>query len=423
VAGRRSGAATASAALALAAAIIGSACTGTTDSIGYNGTGGIHLQRLKGPATYPNAFRSTGKTDAQIAERIATMFAQLFYGTGDQPIYFPMGTDEAVIEDILHGKEIRTEGMGLAMMITVQMDKRTEFDRLWTYAHDVLRYSSGTSQGYFRSRCDGLMPPMTQACDDPYGEQQMAMALIFAHDRWGSDTGPLNYEQGAIDLLTVMRHKEDQNDGVVDGVTNVFDDVTGLAFDQPNTAAAGIGRPSIAMPAYYDLWAQATGDPFWTRAAVAARAYLQRSADPNTGLIPVKWTFAGESVDYWDKYLAESYRAQINMALDQIWTTGEPDEWEVDEANLLLAFFSHNNMQATYGATFTLDGTALDPMRDNALIAVNGVTAMIATKPLDRATYVNDAWNLQTLTGTARYYAGIMGLTSVLILSGQYIVW
>jgi hypothetical protein len=48
---------------------------------------------------------------------------------------------------------------------------------------------------------------------------------------------------------------------------------------------------------------------------------------------------------------------------------------------------------------------------------------MIATKPLDRADYINDVWSLQTLTGTPRYYAGIMGLTSVLILSGQYTVW
>jgi oligosaccharide reducing-end xylanase len=422
VVGRRSGAATASAALALA--VICSACTTTTDSIGYNSTGGVHLQPLKGPASYPNAFRGVMKTDAQIAERIATMFGQLFYGPQiDEPIYYPMGDDEAVIEDILHKMEIRTEGMGLAMMITVELDKRTEFDRLWTYARDVLRYSSGSSEGYFRSRCDTLMPMMTESCDDPYGEQQMTMALILAHDRWGSDTGPVNYEKGAIDLLTVMRHKEDQNGGVDDGVTNVFDDVTSLPVDVPTVTAAGTSRPSIVMPAYYDLWAQATGDPFWTRAAVAARDYLKRSSDPMTGLIPVRTTFDGAPVMYWDKYLAESYRAQINMALDQIWTTGEPDEWEVDEANNLLQFFSKDMMQQTYGSKFTLDGTTIDTTRDNALIAVNGVTAMIATTPLDRADYVNDVWNLPTMTGNARYYAGIMGLTSVLILSGQYIIW
>ena len=129
--------------------------------------------------------------------------------------------------------------MGLAMMITVELDKRAEFDRLWTYARDVLQYTSGSSRGYFRSSCDALMAMMTEPCDDPYGEQQMTMALILAHDRWRSDTGPVNYEQGAIDLLTVMRHKEDQNGGVVDGVTNVFDDVTGLPVDVPTVGGGG----------------------------------------------------------------------------------------------------------------------------------------------------------------------------------------
>ena len=40
--------------------------------------------------------------------------------------------------------------------------------------------------------------------DDPYGEQQMVTALIFAHGRWGSGTGPVNYEAGALALLDVL---------------------------------------------------------------------------------------------------------------------------------------------------------------------------------------------------------------------------
>ena len=68
------------------------------------------------------------------------------------------------------------------------------------------------------------------------------------------------------------------------------------------------------------------------------------------------------------------------MALDQIWTTGVPNDWEVAEANLLLSFFTGKGID-DYNATFTLDGVALDMTRDNALVACNGVTAMIATKP------------------------------------------
>ena len=34
-----------------------------------------------------------------------------------------MGTDQAYIQDTLHG-DMRTEGIGLAMMIAVELDKR-----------------------------------------------------------------------------------------------------------------------------------------------------------------------------------------------------------------------------------------------------------------------------------------------------------
>jgi oligosaccharide reducing-end xylanase len=309
--------------------------------------------------------------------------------------------------------------MGLAMMICVQMDKREEFDRVWRYASGVLEYKDPPNRGYFMSHCD--TPMDTEPCDDPYGEAQMTMALIFAHDRWGSST-TINYELEAVELLDVMRHKQDENGGIVEGVTNVFDAASGLAFDVPTEerAAAGWGRPSIVMPAFYNLWAEATGDPFWTRAAAAGRAYWQRAAHPTTGLMPVRATFSGEGVPYSDSFLAEAYRAQINMALLQIWMP-DRDGWEVTEADRLLNFFNGKGINS-YGATYTLDGTPLDANRDNALIAVNGVTAMIATK-IERSAYVSQAWDLGPQTGIPRYYSGILGLTALLMLSGQFQVW
>jgi len=418
---RRSGRATALAVLALVFAAGLAGCDGTSDSIGYDQKSGGHLAPLTKPTTYPNLFRELGHSDVEIANKIAAWFAQLFHGdAGSQSIYFPVGPDQANIQDILHNKEIRTEGMGLGMMIAVQLDKREEFDRLWTYAAIVLERENGAGRGYFQSHCD--TPTTTEPCDDPYGEQQMLTALIFAHDRWGSTT-TIDYETEALELLNVLRHKEDENGGVVDGVTNTFDVTSALPYTVPTDMAAAqqFGRPSIVMPAYYDLWAQATGDPFWTRAATASRGYWMRTANPNTGLMPVRATFEGEPVMPWDNFLAEAYRAQINMALDHIWTTGVPDDWEVAEANRLLSFFTGKGID-NYNATYTLAGVALDSARDNALVACNGVTAMIATK-LDRASYVNEVWALPPPVGMSRYYSGILGLTSLLMLSGQYMIW
>src|SRR5262245_55328032 len=177
----RVGAASALLALALAS------CTTTVDSVGYNGTGGsIHLQPLKRLPSYPNPFRDElGKSDTDIATKIANTFAQLFYGTGDQLIYYATG-DQAYIQDVLHG-DIRTEGIGLAMMICVQLDKRSEFDRLWTYATKQMKQRDGARAGYFQSSCDEVNG--TAPCDDPYGEPQMDTARNCAHDRRRSDSG------------------------------------------------------------------------------------------------------------------------------------------------------------------------------------------------------------------------------------------
>jgi oligosaccharide reducing-end xylanase len=396
-------------------------CGKTIDSIGSDGVGSVRLNRVSGPATYPNPFKDLGKTDAEIAVKIADTFQKLFYGDPNlQAIYVPVGTDQAYIQDTLHG-DIRTEGIGLAMMICIQLDKRAEFDRLWTYADTQMKQKDPPRRGYFESRCDTLLATTTP-CDDPYGEQQMVNALIFAHGRWGSTTGPVNYEAGAVALLDVMRHKEDENGGIVDGITNTFDSTEALPYHLPELASPVVGRPSIVMPAYYDLWRQATGDPFWTRAAEAARGYWKKSAHPMTGLMPVRATFEGVPDAYWGMFDSEAYRAHVNMALDWAWARGEKDEWEVQEANKLLQFFTMKGM-GIYGSAYSIDGAeVIDSLRDLALIAVNGTTAMVATN-VGRDAYVNAVWEMSTQTGLARYYSGILHLTALLILSGQYRVW
>ncbi len=305
------------------------------------------------------------------------------------------------------------------MLIAVALGYRAGLANLWTFAKETLRVQAGFTSGYFTSFCENASV-MTVACLDPFGLQQMTMALILAHDRYtptDAPAGAVDYAADARDLLTLMRHKVDQNGGILDGVTDTFDQKTSLVLDVPNTSAAGVGRPSIEMPAYYDLWAQATGDPFWTMAAKAARAYWRRTANPTTGLMPVRATFAGVPVTGSDGFQSEVYRAQIAMALDQIWTGG--DGWSQGEADRLLAFFTSQG--PLYGMAFTLDGmTVLNPLHDPALMVANGVSAAIATPTnQQRAAFVDAVWNLDIPTGGNRYFAGLLYLVSLLVLGGH----
>lgn len=401
------------------------ACGTTLDSLGHDdprdagADGGARVLRpLTGPASYPNVFGSVlNKTDAEIATKISTTFDLLFHGDPNtQAIFYPVGTDQAYIWDTLH-QDIRTEGIGYAMIIAVELDKPDEFDRLWRYAKSGAQIASGSSAGYFRSDCDTPAGPVP--CVDPFGLQQFVMALLFAHDRWGSGV-TIDYASEVEALFDLMRNKEMQNGGIVDGVTNSFDASTKLAFDVPNTVAATYTRPSVEMPAYYELWAQATGDSFWIDAAAAARSYWQRSANATTGFMPTRASFDGTPILGSDTFGPEGYRTQLNMVLDSIWWGKDP--WQIDESNRLLTFFAGQGIDQ-YGNGYSLDGlTVLSTVHDSSLVAVNGASALIATTG-QRVAFIDAAWNVPVPTGTPRYYSGILDLLMLLILSGQYRVY
>ncbi|XXX73229.1 glycosyl hydrolase family 8 [Sorangium sp. So ce134] len=398
------------------------ACGNTEDWLGHDRMTSDELGPLTGPSEYPNALRDVlGKTDEEIASKIDDHFEQLFYGDPWQEAIFytdASDPDRAYIWDVLH-TQVRTEGMGLGMIITVQLDKREEFDRLWRYAKTWLERRSGPRQGYYMSWCDVPTSDKPVLCADPFGLQQLAMALLFAHGRWGSDTGSIDYGAEAIALLEVMQYKETLNGGVDDGVTNTFDAETKLVVDVPHVDAAGTTRPSAEMPAYYELWAQATGDSFWSEAADSAREHLRRSAHPSTGLIPERAHFDGTPVTGSANFDSESYRALLNIGLDHVWFGVDP--WQVEEANRLLAFFSKQGID-WYGASYTLDGIPVEWGHPTALVVMNGVVGLVATTE-DRAQYIEAAWAAEQETGWPRYYSGLLHLLSLLTLSGQFRVY
>jgi hypothetical protein len=104
--------------------------------------------------TYRNLFKEyLSKADVEVKEKLGTAWQQLFYGADDyQRIYYPVSADMAYVEDI--GKsDVRTEGMSYGMMIAVQLDKNTEFDRIWKWAKTYMSQTDGPFKGYFAWHC------------------------------------------------------------------------------------------------------------------------------------------------------------------------------------------------------------------------------------------------------------------------------
>ncbi|MGC4095273.1 MAG: glycosyl hydrolase family 8 [Polyangiaceae bacterium] len=395
----------------VALSLLASACGSTTDYLGDGRLGPLH-----GPASYPNAFKDLlGKSDAEIELKLSSAFEQLFHGDPNtEAIYAADGADQAVINDVLHADQ-RTEGFGLAMLIAVQLDHRDEFDRLWRGVQRF-RYTSGPFAGYFYSNCDSASG--TRMCVDPYGLQQLVMALVLARGRWQAEARTIDYAAEAYQLIYLMRYTVERNGGVATTAVDSFDPKTKLVLDEPKAELQNQTRPSLGMPAYYALWGRATGDAFLEAAAVATRKYLSLVSNTNTGLTPVRATLDGKPVADSDSFQPESYRVQINLALDHIWVG--PSAVDVELSNRLLKFFSGQG--ESYGSSFTLEGSVLNVAHEPALVSVNGFSALISSNA-DRADYVSAVWNQALSVGPARYYSGLLQMLALLALSGRLRVY
>jgi len=396
-----------------------SGCSSTLDSLGgdtasdagSSGGDGVTRRTVTGPSNYVNTFQVLlGQDPNDINIKIELAFAQLFHpdpaDAATQAIYYEQSDNQALIYDSLH-TDVRTEGMGLAMLITVELDHQDEFDRLWRYSKAHLG-GSGSAKGYFTSFCDD---DTATPCLDSYGMQQFVLALLLANGRWQQADSDSSYAKDALALLDLLQH----------GIGGTFDAKTHLVREQPSLAPTDYTRSSLEMPASYWYWWQATGNSFWNDAARDARAHLALAAHPLTGLWPTRSYFNGSTPAGSPGFTAQGYRTQLNLALDALWGTASADQSEL--ASRVLDFFYGKGLDS-YGKTFSVDGTSLDDSgRAQGLISVNGALAVAAPSNAHRTAFVQAVWDQPIPDGDFRYYDGLLYMMSMLVLSGRMQVY
>lgn len=395
----------------------------------------VHLVNVSSPAVpsphsfrtghYRNLFREIGKRDDEIQAKVDAAWKQLFYGDDkDQRIYFPSGQDEGYIKDV-GSNDVRSEGMSYGMMLSVQLGHHEEFDRLWRWADRHMRYHSGPWKGFFAWQCSaqGKVLGETPASD---GEEYFAMALFFAAGRWGS-TGEINYRKEADSILHAMLHKQDDNHGVIQGVTNMINRDKNLVVFVPTGSAAELTDPSYQLPAFYELWASWAKEdgPLWKQVAAASRAYLKTVAHPQTGLVSDVTDFAGKPTKLpWDprsnsnEFLSDSLRVAGNIGMDYAWFGVDP--WEVTQNTRMLSFFA--SQKPDYASAYTYDGKPLVSYRSAGHTAMNAAGTLATSKELGRP-FVEQLWKESIPSGQWRYYDGMLYFFGLLHASGNYRIW
>jgi oligosaccharide reducing-end xylanase len=382
---------------------------------------------------YRNLFAEAGHSQKDIRAKVDSAFEQLFHGDAEtQAVYFASGDNTngplAYITDIKHN-DVRTEGLSYGMMISVQLNKKAEFDALWNWSKTYLSIAETNhpSYGFFawQARINGMRMSEFVA---PDGEEYYVMALLFAAHRWGNGVGIYNYQQQADELLTRMVHRE-KITGKVPWRNAETEVTAGSLVDidhkmilfSPSSERNRFTDPSYHLPAFYELWSRwgpQQDREFWAGAAKASRDFFPKVTHPETALNPNYANFDGSLLNYNTNFSYDAFRTAGNWSVDWSWWAKEPRERELSDK--LQAFFESKG--TNYGCQFTLEGKTLEERHAQGLVAINAVASLAATNPRAKK-FAEELWNTPTPDGRERYYEGLLYMMALLHCSGEFRIW
>jgi oligosaccharide reducing-end xylanase len=356
----------------------GESSEGGANTGGQGAEGGSTAVGCTAPTTYPNLFVTvSGHTQEESDSKVNNAWSSLFNPSGSGTIYFDgPGSDESYVQDIWNN-DVRSEGMSYGMMAAVQLDHQTEFDRIWTWVRNHM------AQGCSGDICTGEIAWSCTTSGSkkstggaPDGEEYMATALIFAHNRWG-DTGNYNYATEAQWVLDVIRTKYfHTNPHLVKFV-----------------ASANTTDPSYILPAFYQVWAcfDPTNADFWNTAVTDGRAFFHVGVDGN-GVCPYQSSWDGSQPQAAN---SDSVRCVVNLMMD--YNFFEADPWQ---SETYAPMFAAHEMNAGPPASYC-----------DALLGFGLPTA-------DGKAFVDRLWSANV--PSRDYWNGVLYMLAMLHVSGNF---
>ncbi len=381
-------------------------------------------------STYADNLFSTllGKTDAEVEEHLNNLWNHFFtpgdlsvYDADNQTsVYYETSDGMAFVMDIA-SNDVRTEGMSYGMMISVQLNHREQFDKLWKWSKTYMAYGSDTPwDGYFCWHCDTMGNHLgdSNASD---GELYFVTALFLASERWNEP----RYAEEANEILEKIMNK----DGESTGVYNLFNKENYLITFVPDRGGYYFTDPSYMVPAFLEKWSQvaANNKKFWKKAAKAARKHLINSANPITGIYPDYSEYSGKPYAWpnagydTSMYMWDALRCAMNVGMDyNLYGKDKKNQRKVMQN--WLRFVKADNY--THGH-FKTDGTQPSGEYNHGMMGANAVGAFAIAQSTDEdkalaKELVSQLWNTQPPTGKYRYYEGLVYFLSQLHVAGKF---
>ena len=391
---------------------------------------------------YRNLFAEDGHSRNDIQAKIDTAYQQLFHGDKQtQAIAFDAGSNAngslMYVTDWAN-RDVRTEGMSYGMMITVELDKKAEFDAIWNWAKTYMYIADSKAPSYqffaWSCKTDGTHNSEGAA---PDGESYFAMALLFASNRWGDGKGIYDYHAEAEELLTAMVHRPAISGPGKYGPHSVgpmMNPDPPMILFVPEIFPQPFTDPSYHLPAFYELWARWGPEKdraFWARAAEESRSFFVKTANPQTGLAPSYANFDGtphvNRFPQSGEFGYDAWRTASNWSVDWSWWHKAPAEQKLSDR--IQKFFASQGIEK-YGPVFTLEGKDMGATpglthedHPTGLVGTNAVAGLAATDRVNAKKFTEALWNAQIPSGQNRYYDGMLYLMSLMHVSGEFRIW
>lgn len=308
-----------------------------------------------------------------------------------------------------------SEGIAWGMLLSVIMDNGSNNARIYFDSFNEYRKAYLNSNGLMSWHI-GKNGAIKSAGVAVEADENMAMALILAHDRWGNSSGH-NYGDEAREILNALMDHCVQAPEM---------------FMKPGDTWGGyeLVHPCNFDVCYYWEWEKFTGDPRWLEVKERSYHIFNRifSMYPS-GFLPHWCDYEGNphlgEHAYFNDYSYEfdALQTSFKTALDYLLNGQETHALALQIPNHLsrsVRRISRDDV-GNIGTGYDLNGNILNPAGpSSAFIGAFGVASMVST---EHQRWCNDLYdklrNMRT-GGQWGYYNDIIRLFALIIMSGNY---
>ena len=363
---------------------------------------------------YPSPFKTyLGKTDEEIQGKLDQLWNHYFKGDNNSTVYYENG-NEAYIKDI-NNNDVRSEGQSYGMMICVQTNHKTEFDKLWKFAKNHMLHTSGQWDGYFKWKCNPDGSAQDANCA-PDGEMYFVTALLLAANRWNE---PSYFKDAQYSLSRFWKN----------GNGSLFNESYKIITFQPYNCS-NFGDPSYDLPAFVELfsrWSESNNEK-WESCLAPTRGHLEKSCHSSSGLFADYSEFNGQPTtggfsENSNKYMYDAMRCAMNVGMDYYLFGAD----KTTQNAMMTRLINHFEKDGYSHARFNWDGTGGSEQYTLGECGANavGCFALMDDPANDEKVKTNlkKAWNGQLMTGQYRYYDGLVHYLAMLHLCGSFKIW